>query len=89
MASKDKSEVLSLLRQHVKGTLTDYIAYTEQAYMQVTDGFINEDLKQLKKVMNSTDEQKKMLKKLFVSLRHCKRMNDYWAIFILEESNCR
>lgn len=63
MASKDKSEVLSLLRQHVKGTLTDYIAYTEQAYMQVTDGFINEDLKQLKKVMNSTDEQKKMLKK--------------------------
>lgn len=33
--------------------------------------------------------QKKMLKKLFVSLRHCKRMNDYWAIFILEELNCR
>ena len=69
MASKDKSEVLSLLRQHVKGTLTDYIAYTEQAYMQVTDGFINEDLKQLKKVMNSTDEQKKMLKK-----RRCKEI---------------
>lgn len=63
MASKDKVEILSLLRQHVKGTLTDYIAYTEQAYMQVTDGFINEDLKQLKRVMNSTDEQKKMLKK--------------------------
>lgn len=63
MVSKDKAEVLSLLRQHVKGTLTDYIAYTEQAYMQVTDGFINEDLKQLKRVMNSTDEQKKMLKK--------------------------
>lgn len=63
MASKDKAEILSLLRQHVKGTLTDYITYTEQAYMQVTDGFINEDLKQLKRVMNSTDEQKKMLKK--------------------------
>lgn len=63
MASKDKAEVLSLLRLHVKGTLTDYINYTEQAYMQVTDGFINEDLKQLKKVMSSTDDQKKMLKK--------------------------
>ena len=62
MASKDK-EVLSLLRLHVKETLTDYINYTEQAYMQVTDGFINEDLKQLKKVMSSTDDQKKMLKK--------------------------
>lgn len=63
MASKDKAEVLSLLRLHVKETLTDYINYTEQAYMQVTDGFINEDLKQLKKVMSSTDNQKKMLKK--------------------------
>lgn len=63
MASKDKTEVLSLLRLHVKETLTDYINYTEQAYMQVTDGFINEDLKQLKKVMSSTDDQKKMLKK--------------------------
>lgn len=63
MASKDKAEVLSPLRLHVKETLTDYINYTEQAYMQVTDGFINEDLKQLKKVMSSTDDQKKMLKK--------------------------
>lgn len=63
MANKDKAEVLSLLRLHVKETLTDYINYTEQAYMQVTDGFINEDLKQLKKVMSSTDDQKKMLKK--------------------------
>lgn len=63
MASKDKAEVLSMLRLHVKETLTDYINYTEQAYMQVTDGFINEDLKQLKKVMSSTDDQKKMLKK--------------------------
>lgn len=63
MAGKDKAEVLSLLRLHVKETLTDYINYTEQAYMQVTDGFINEDLKQLKKVMSSTDDQKKMLKK--------------------------
>lgn len=63
MGSKDKTEILSLLRLHVKETLTDYINYTEQAYMQVTDGFINEDLKQLKKVMSSTDDQKKMLKK--------------------------
>lgn len=63
MASKDKSEILSLLRLHVKETMTDYINYTERAYVQVTDGFINEDLKQLKKVMSSADEQKKMLKK--------------------------
>ena len=63
MASKDKAEVLSLLRLHVKETLTDYINYTEQAYMHLTEGFINQDLKQLNKVMSSTDDQKKMLKK--------------------------
>lgn len=63
MSTKDKSEILSLLRQHVKETMTDYIKYSRNAYIQVTDGFINEDLKLLRKVINSTDEQKKMLKK--------------------------
>ena len=63
MSTKDKSEILSLLRQHVKETMTDYIEYSRNAYLQVTDGFINEDLKLLRKVINSTDEQKKMLKK--------------------------
>ena len=63
MSTKDKSEILSLLRQHVKETMTDYIEYSRNAYIQVTDGFINEDLKLLRKVINSTDEQKKMLKK--------------------------
>ena len=63
MSTKDKSEILSLLRQHVKETMTDYIEYSRNAYIQATDGFINEDLKLLRKVINSTDEQKKMLKK--------------------------
>lgn len=63
MSTKDKGEILSLLRQHVKETMTDYIEYSRNAYIQVTDGFINEDLKLLRKVINSTDEQKKMLKK--------------------------
>lgn len=63
MMSKDKSEILSLLRQHVKETLSSYVSYTEDAYTQVTDGFIHEDLRTLRKVMNSADEQKKMLKK--------------------------
>ena len=63
MASKDKTEVLNLLRQHVKETLTSYIEYTEQAYVKSTDGFIEQNLKILKKVINTTDEQRKMLKK--------------------------
>lgn len=63
MSSKDKNEVLSLLRQHVKETLTSYIGFTEKAYIQITDGFINEDLKSLRKAVNATDDQRKMLKK--------------------------
>lgn len=63
MASKDKNEILTLLRQHVRETLSDYIDYTEKTYVQVTDGFINEDLKSLKKGLNSAEEKRKMLKK--------------------------
>lgn len=63
MASKDKNEILTLLRQHVKETLTSYIAFSEDTYVKVTDGFIHEDLKSLRKAMNATDDQKKMLKK--------------------------
>lgn len=63
MASKDKTETLSLLRQHVKETFTDYINFSETAYVQATNGFINENLKDLRKAMSSTEEQRKMLKK--------------------------
>ena len=63
MASKDKNEILALLRQHVKETLTSYITFSEDTYVKVTDEFIHEDLKSLRKAMNATDDQKKMLKK--------------------------
>lgn len=62
--SKDKTEVLELLRQHVKETLAFYVNFAEKTYVKVTDGFINEDLKSLRKAMNATDDEKKMLKKL-------------------------
>lgn len=63
MALKDKNEILALLRQHVKETLISYITFSEDTYVKVTDGFIHEDLKSLRKAMNATDDQKKMLKK--------------------------
>ena len=63
MASKDKNETLTLLREHVKETLTSYIDFSKDAYVKMTDGFINEDLKKLKKSLNETDEQRKLLKK--------------------------
>ena len=63
MASKDKNETLALLREHVQKTLTHYIDFSKDAYIKMTDGFINEDLKKLKKSLNETDEQRKLLKK--------------------------
>lgn len=63
MGSKDKSETLALLRRHVQETLASYVDFSEKTYVQVTDGFIHEDLRSLRKAMNATDDQKKMLKK--------------------------
>ncbi len=63
MRSKDKAETLSLLRAHVRETLYSYLKYTEDAYVQVTNGFINEDLRMLRKVSGKTDDERKMLKK--------------------------
>ncbi len=63
MRSKDKNEILTLLRIHVKETLSSYLRYTEETYTQITDGFMNEDLKLLRKADSKTDDQRKMLKK--------------------------
>lgn len=63
MHSKDKNEILTLLRIHVRETLSSYLRYTEETYTQITDGFMNEDLKLLRKAESKTDDQRKMLKK--------------------------
>lgn len=63
MASKDKNETLALLREHVKETLTSYLKFSEEAYVKITDGFINENLKNLRKSISETDEKRKLLKK--------------------------
>lgn len=63
MRSKDKGETLELLRHHVRNTLCDYLSYTVDAYRQITDGFMHEDLRQLRKVSAKTDDERKMLKK--------------------------
>ena len=64
IASKDKEERWTLLRQHVNNTLVAEMAFTNETYRQITDGFINENLKALRKAVNNTDNQKEMLKKI-------------------------
>lgn len=64
IATKDMDERWDLLRQHVNNTLVSSMDFTIDAYNKVTDGFINEDLKSLRKVVYKTDNQKEQLKKL-------------------------
>ena len=64
IASKDKEERWALLRQHVNNTLVQSMDFTIDAYKKVTNGFIDEDLKSLRKTVSQTDERKELLKKL-------------------------
>lgn len=64
IASKDKAECWALLRQHVNQTLIGSMNFTIDAYNKATDGFMNEDLRSLRKVVSKTDTQKELLKKL-------------------------
>ena len=63
MASKDKEERWKLLRQHVNESLIHSMDFTMTSYEKVTNGFIEEDLKSLKKAVVETDNEKKLLKK--------------------------
>lgn len=64
IASKDKEERWTLLRQHVNNTLVQSMDFTIDAYNKVTNGFIDEDLKSLRKAVSKTNDQKELLKKL-------------------------
>lgn len=64
IASRDMGERWELLRQHVNQTLISSMEFTIDAYNQVTDGFIHEDLKGLRRVVSRTDGRKEQLKRL-------------------------
>ncbi len=64
LASKDKNEVRTLLSQHITHNESEYMSYVAQLYQQITDGFINEDLKKLRRANNSMKNKKTELKKI-------------------------
>lgn len=61
---KDRNEVWHLLRRYVREQLAEVVAFTARIYVQMTDGFIHEDLKSLRKAVGATDEEKDLLKKI-------------------------
>lgn len=62
--AKDKKEIWSLLRRHVSENLVKVLGFASAIYLQMTDGFIHEDLKSLRKAVAVTDEEKDKLKKI-------------------------
>ena len=63
LASQDLKERWSLLRQHVNNNHVDMFDFIMATYTQITDGFINEDIKSLRKAIIRTGEEKQALKK--------------------------
>lgn len=64
LQAKDKLDVWNLLCRHVKKQQSEVLAFTAGIYVQMTDGFIHEDLKSLRKAVAATNEEKDLLKKV-------------------------
>ncbi len=63
MTSRDMEERWALLRRHVITSSADMMKFVMDAYNDIIDGFVHEDLKKLRKVMNKTSQEKQDLKK--------------------------
>lgn len=63
ISTKTKEEVWPLLQQHVKMTEDTNLQFVADAYGKITNGFIKEDLRELRHASNAIKEAKKMLKK--------------------------
>lgn len=64
LCSKNKDEVWQLLRLHVQENLVQVLEFAARTYLQMTDGFVREDLKNLRRAVSSTDDEKDALKKV-------------------------
>lgn len=64
LAEKDKVQAWTLLRCHVCGSLSAMLAYTADNYVQLTDGFLNEDRRTLRRVSQAMDQKRSLLKKI-------------------------
>ena len=63
ITSQDKQERWNLLRKHVCQNLSHMMLFATDTYKLITEGFVNEDIKKLRKAMSATSAEKEMLKK--------------------------
>lgn len=64
LISKDKKEIWSLLSKHFSDNQAEFVDFTKEEYIRITDGFINEDLKSLRKADMSLRARKPIIKKV-------------------------
>lgn len=64
MATKDKAECWNLLRKHVSVTQQNMLDFIWKTYEDVVNGFVDEDLKTLRRAVKHIDAEKSLRKKL-------------------------
>lgn len=64
MATKDKAECWSLLKKHVSVTQQNMLDFVWKTYEEVVNGFVDEDLKTLRRAVKHIDAEKSLRKKL-------------------------
>lgn len=64
MRTEDKEQCWDLLRQHSAKSLCESLDFASEAYMKLTNGVLNEELKAVRRAAMLTDGQKDKLKRL-------------------------
>ena len=64
MATKDKAESWNLLKKHVAMTQQNMLDFVWKTYEEIVNGFVDEDLKTLRRAVKHIDSEKSLRKKL-------------------------
>ena len=62
--TKDKREALSLFREHSRDELCDVLNFSSDTFNRSVHGFMDENLRELRKVMSAIEEKKSYLKQV-------------------------
>lgn len=62
--TKDKREALSLFREHSRDELCDVLNFVSDTFNRSVHGFMDENLRELRKVMSAIEEKKSYLKQV-------------------------
>lgn len=64
LTERDKTAVWELLRRHVRESSAQALAYTAETYRGLTDGFIGEDRRALRRIDQQAEQHRSLLRKI-------------------------